>query len=154
MRSELARAGDFHIQIGRRRYSFPTLQAVSEAYSAARDASGEGASTVPSAKVFDGAGKQIGHISYNGRIWPGATWQPGMTPLFDPYTGMQPLTAGEYFAAKAEDAGVPLRTLDNVTAALTQARKTGADAAMARLMLRHGRLTDEARAYVAREYPQ
>lgn len=144
----------YQIQIGRKRYSFATLQAVSDAYSAARDASGEGASGVPSAKVFDGAGKQIGHISYNGRIWPGATWQPGVAPLFDPYAEQRPLTAAEYFRAKAEDVGIPFRTIEDVTAALAEARKTGADAAMARLMLHHGRLAEDARAYVASEYPQ
>jgi hypothetical protein len=78
-------ADNFQIQIGRRRYIFPTLKALSDAYSAARDASGEGASTVPSAKVYDRDGKQIGHISYNGRIWPGTTWEPGMVPLYNPY---------------------------------------------------------------------
>jgi len=54
----------------------------------------------------------------------------------------------------AETMGIPLRTLDDVKAALAQAKRQKSDAAMARLMLRHGRLTDEARAYVAREYPQ
>jgi hypothetical protein len=43
----------------------------------------------------------------------------------------------------------PLRTQDDVKAALAQAKKTKADAALARLMLKHGRLTDEARTYVA-----
>lgn len=54
----------------------------------------------------------------------------------------------------AEQQGIPLRTLENVRAALETAKQTGADKAMARIMLRHGRLTDEARAFVAREYPQ
>lgn len=49
---------------------------------------------------------------------------------------------------------IPLRTIDQVKAALEQAKKTGADKSMARLMLRHGRLTEEAREYVAMEYPQ
>jgi hypothetical protein len=46
------------------------------------------------------------------------------------------------------------RTLDQVKLALEQAAKVGADKSMARLMLRHGRLTEEARAYVAGEYPE
>ena len=46
------------------------------------------------------------------------------------------------------------RTLDQVRRGLETAKKTKADSALARLMLRHGRLTDEAREYVAREYPQ
>jgi hypothetical protein len=36
----------------------------------------------------------------------------------------------------------------------TQARKNKREAELARIMLRYGRLTDEAREYVAREYPQ
>lgn len=53
----------------------------------------------------------------------------------------------------AEQQAIPLRTLDDVRAALAEAHKRGAGSALARLMLRHGRLTDEARAFVAREYP-
>ena len=49
---------------------------------------------------------------------------------------------------------IPLRTLEDVKDALTKAHKQGAAIALARLMLRHGRLTDEAREYVAREYPE
>lgn len=54
----------------------------------------------------------------------------------------------------AEQQGIPLRTLDDVLEALETAKNTKADVALARLMLRHGRLTDEAREYVARKYPQ
>jgi hypothetical protein len=47
--------------------------------------------------------------------------------------------------------GVPLRTLENVKADLADAAKTqGADEALARVMLRHGRLTNEAREFVTR----
>lgn len=49
---------------------------------------------------------------------------------------------------------IALRTLENVKAALEQAKKTGADKSMARLMLNHGRLTEEARVWVSQEYPQ
>jgi hypothetical protein len=54
----------------------------------------------------------------------------------------------------AELQGIPLRTLEQVRADLADAKTRDADEAMARLMLRQGRLTDEARNYVAREYPQ
>jgi predicted deacylase len=54
----------------------------------------------------------------------------------------------------AEQRGIPLRTLEQVRVDLTDAKARDADEAMARLMLRHGRLTNEARKYVAREYPQ
>jgi hypothetical protein len=58
------------------------------------------------------------------------------------------------FHQMAERQNIPLRTLDDVRAALISAKRTKADTDMARLMLIHGRLTDEAREYVAREYPQ
>ena len=52
------------------------------------------------------------------------------------------------FHQASAEAGIPLRTLEQVRAALEQAKATGSDAAMAKLMLRHGRLTDDARMYV------
>jgi hypothetical protein len=52
------------------------------------------------------------------------------------------------------NADIPLRTLDDVKATLERDKRRKVDVAMARLMLKHGRLTDEAREYVAREYPQ
>lgn len=59
----------------------------------------------------------------------------------------------EWLHAEAEKAGIPLRTLEQVrtTLARDKARsKKGAriDIAMARLMLKAGRLTPEAREYV------
>lgn len=69
-------------------------------------------------------------------------------------------TIAEWLHAEAAKAGIPLRTLDDVRANLAacKARARGKnvnlDKSMARLMLNHGRLTDEARAWIAREYPQ
>lgn len=51
-------------------------------------------------------------------------------------------------AEYAEQAGIPLRTLDDVRAALEQARLNQSDKSLARLMLKFGRLTNEARAFV------
>lgn len=53
-----------------------------------------------------------------------------------------------------EKRGLPLRTLAQVRADLLQAKRNKCEAAMARLMLNHGRLTCEARLYLALEYPQ
>jgi hypothetical protein len=63
-------------------------------------------------------------------------------------------TIGEILRSHAEQQNIPLRTLDQIRNGLRIAKKTNADHTMARLMLNHGRLTAEARAYVAREYPQ
>ena len=53
----------------------------------------------------------------------------------------------------AEEKGIQLRTLDQVRESLAQAKKRDADESMARLMLRHGRLTDEAILYIGDNYP-
>lgn len=68
-------------------------------------------------------------------------------------SSQQPKT---WLHAVAETQGIPLRALDMVRTDLAHAKwlKPGTDITMARIMLRHGRLTDEARNYVAREYPQ
>jgi hypothetical protein len=60
------------------------------------------------------------------------------------------MTNGEYWRGVAARKGIPLRTLADVTTALARAKRQDADAAMARLMLRHGRLTDEARDYITK----
>jgi len=64
------------------------------------------------------------------------------------------MTNGDYRRVVAEKQDTSLRTLDQVKDSLAQARKNRREAQLARIMLRYGRLTDEAREYVAREYPQ
>lgn len=64
-----------------------------------------------------------------------------------------PLNNGQILALEADKAGIPLRTVDDVTRELARDKarsKKGVriDLTMARLMLRFGRLTPEARAYV------
>ena len=63
-------------------------------------------------------------------------------------------TNGQVLRQQAEAQGIPLASVWRVQEALNQAKQNRADAALARLMLRHGRLTDEARQYVLQEYPQ
>jgi hypothetical protein len=57
-------------------------------------------------------------------------------------------TNGEILRKEADRAGIAPRTLEQVKAALEQARKNKCEARMAALMLAHGRLTDEARGYL------
>lgn len=59
------------------------------------------------------------------------------------------MTYSDTLKAQADALGVPPRTLADVTKVLTKARKHESDASLARLLLNHGRLTDEARAFVA-----
>lgn len=60
----------------------------------------------------------------------------------------------EMLAKVAQHARIPLVTAQEARATLERCKATKADVAMARAMLRVGRLTDEARAYVAGAYPQ
>ena len=63
-------------------------------------------------------------------------------------------TNSDILRAQADAQGIPLTSIWKAQEGLAIAKRTKADAALARLMLRHGRLTDEARSYIAREYPQ
>ena len=55
----------------------------SRLYGERRDESGEGASTFHDGELVDDAGKPIGRISYNGRIWGPGAWDPTATPIWD-----------------------------------------------------------------------
>jgi hypothetical protein len=64
-------------------------------------------------------------------------------------------TRSDILRADADRKGIPLRTLDDVKETIAERIRIKANPAkMASLMLRHGRLTDEARAWLASEYPQ
>ena len=63
-------------------------------------------------------------------------------------------TNGDIWRERAGHIGIPLVSIWNAQEGLARAKKTKADGALARIMLRHGRLTSEAREYVARKYPQ
>lgn len=62
------------------------------------------------------------------------------------------MTNGQRLAQAAERLGIPIRTLENVQGAIALCNKNGTDIEMARLMLRHGRLTVDAREWLTREY--
>ena len=65
-------------------HSAKTLADASAVFSAARDKSGRGASTMPLPAIEQDA-YVVGHFSYNGRVWaqPSKAWKPGMTPIYD-----------------------------------------------------------------------
>jgi hypothetical protein len=71
------------LQIGFKRFQIATLEEASRIFSAARDEFGEGASRTPSPLIVDEHGAVIGHVSYNGRVWAGASYLPGTQPLYD-----------------------------------------------------------------------
>jgi hypothetical protein len=57
-------------------------------------------------------------------------------------------TNGQRLQADAERIGIPRRTLADVKATMARAKLAGSGVQMARLMLRHGRLTEAARAFL------
>lgn len=75
---------ELNFELFGKEYRAGTFSDASAQFCAARDASGRGASTMPCPAIFDG-GEEIGHFSYNGRIWkePSRSWQPGSLPIYD-----------------------------------------------------------------------
>ncbi len=60
------------------------------------------------------------------------------------------MTNGDKLRLDAERLGIPLVSIWSAKEALAVAKCTKADGALACIMLNHGRLTDEARAYVTK----
>jgi hypothetical protein len=63
-------------------------------------------------------------------------------------------TMGDLLRADADKAALPLKTLNEVRLALLNAKDAHSDKTLARMMLRYGRMTEQARHYVASRYPQ
>lgn len=63
-------------------------------------------------------------------------------------------TNGDIIREHAESLGISPCSLCEVKSFIVAAKTKGADPSAARLMLHHGRLTDEARAWLSQEYPQ
>jgi len=80
----MALASALSLDVCGRRYPVATLADASAMVCAARDAAGIGASQLPVPVIYDGAGRAVAHVSYNGRVWPGAAWREGDAPLYDP----------------------------------------------------------------------
>jgi hypothetical protein len=71
------------IVVGGKPYPVASFAQASTMFCMARDRSGEGASAVPTPVIVDAAGEIVAHVSYNGRVWPGADWVAGSQPLYD-----------------------------------------------------------------------
>lgn len=61
-------------------------------------------------------------------------------------------TNGDILREQAEAEGIPLTSIWKAQEGLAKARTAADKAALASLMLRHGRLTEEARDYIVHEY--
>lgn len=73
------------LQIGTRRYQVDSFRQASEMFCLARDKMGEGASKTPLPSIVDEAGKVLGHLAYNGRVFAGSPkgWTAQTPILFD-----------------------------------------------------------------------
>lgn len=63
-------------------------------------------------------------------------------------------TNGDILREHGKRLGIPPRTIEQVKTAMADAEEFACAPNMARLMLRHGSMTDEARAWLSQEYPQ
>jgi len=71
------------LEIGRKRFQIASFEEASRMFCAARDKMGEGASCTPCPIIIDERGEVVGHVSYNGRVWAGATYVAHAAPLYD-----------------------------------------------------------------------
>lgn len=75
------------VVVGMRR-GIPVCRTVAD-YREASEAVRKAIGSKPSSLVHRGigniadGGKIIAHVSYNGRVWAGTEWKPGMVPLYD-----------------------------------------------------------------------
>ena len=73
------------LQIGRKVSAYTNAANASEEYRKIIDLLDVGASEAPLCKIIDKSKKVVGHVSYNGKVWAGAKWTDGDTPIYNPY---------------------------------------------------------------------
>ncbi len=118
-----------------RRFPVESYEDASRKWDEFRAAADAGSSALGQAQIRDQTGKQVAHISYNGRVWPGERWERGLTPLYDPFARgpekevadegavevpAQPASAGEGTGAAAPGAAQGERAAQPADAPLTQ----------------------------------
>lgn len=77
-------AGQLYAELNGRRFPVASYAEASEKFEAMRDTVDEGASATPTVKITDDSGKVVAHIAYNGRVFPGERWEPGVKALYEP----------------------------------------------------------------------
>lgn len=71
-------------RVGRRAFPVTSWEQVSRAYRDTLAALDLGSSQAPRCEILNLRGEVVAHVSYNGRVWPGRTWQDGTKPIYDP----------------------------------------------------------------------
>lgn len=72
-----------HILVGGQRLPFLGIANTSKAYMETISRLDLGNSQTPQCLIIDGS-TVVAHVSYNGRVWEGAFWSPGQTPIYQP----------------------------------------------------------------------
>jgi hypothetical protein len=73
------------LKIGRDAHQVTSLAEASRIFS---DSVGDrGSSVMPNGKLYDAKGKQVAYISYNGKVWPGKSYETEAKPLYVPSYG-------------------------------------------------------------------
>lgn len=72
-------------RVGRQTYPVTSFAQVSAAYRQMLDALDLGASTAPKCEIVDSNGAVVAYVSFNGKVWAGATYVAGAQPIYDPY---------------------------------------------------------------------
>lgn len=73
------------LKIWRKAHSVSDMAQASKAY---RDSVGDrGASMMPNGLLLDQHDRQVGYVSYNGKIWAGTEYDPEAVPLYVPTFG-------------------------------------------------------------------
>lgn len=69
--------------VGTRQFPVTSWQQVSDAYTAAIDATNVGASQAPQCIIKARNGRIVAHCAYNGKVFAGRPedWRPGMPPI-------------------------------------------------------------------------
>lgn len=81
-----------YVAVGGQKYPVYSFAEASQKYRGVIEATGVGAREVPlkysSPLILDQDGNAIGHIAYNGKVFPGRPedWKPGLRPLYNPYS--------------------------------------------------------------------
>lgn len=89
----VAPASPYTVKVNGKVYPAQSFEQASKAFRAAIETMGVGASQSPTPEIRDASGKVVGHIAYNGRVFPGpsGSWKSGDVPLYDP-AGSKPRT--------------------------------------------------------------
>ena len=71
--------------VGRKKLPFKGAAHASRAYRETIERLGIGGSKTPPCTIVNESGAIVAHVSYNGKVWAGAAWQSGDTPIYNPY---------------------------------------------------------------------